>query len=326
MRRTRTGGGIAAAALVVAVLAATGCGGTDDEGAASTAGTGAAASPLRVTAAFYPLEEAARQVGGDRVRVTDLTPPGAEPHDLEPTPEAVAALEDADVVLYLGDGFQPSVEKAVANLGDGHRAVDLLAGLRLRKPDSEVPGVRGESESEVLADDSDPHVWVDPRNFETIVRRVRDALVAADPAGRAAYDAGAARYLRTLGELDASFASGLRACRGRALVTSHAAFGYLADRYGLVQAPIAGIDPEQEPDPRSLAATAAFAKAHGVTTVFFESLVPKDLARTVADEIGARTDALDPVEGIPQDRLDRGASYVSIQRDNLRRLERGLGC
>lgn len=314
--------GILAVGLAVAALAAAGCGSSDDGASATTT----AGTPLQVAAAFYPIEEAARAVGGDRVEVTDLTPPGGEPHDLELTTDAVASLEGSDVVLYLGDGFQPSVEKAVANLPAGAERVDLLEGLVLRTNDPAIPGVVGEPDQGELADRKDPHVWVDPRNFETLVTKVRDALVKADPAGTATYDANADAYLAKVRALDNQFASGLASCKGKVLVTSHAAFGYLADRYGLVQAPIAGISPEEEPDPKSLAATAAYAKEHGVRTVYFETLVPKALAQTVADEIGAKTDALDPVEGIPQDQLDAGQTYLTIQADNLKRLESGLGC
>jgi len=282
-----------------------------------------------VVAAFYPVEEAARAVGGKRVNVTDLTPPGGEPHDLELTTDAAAALEQANVVLYLGDGFQPGIEKAVSNLPADVEKVDLLAGVSLRGSDPRVPGVRGAvagQGAEALTSGRDPHVWVDPHDFAGFVTRTRDALVAADPAGKATYDRNARAYLDKVTTLDHAFAAGLSGCRGKVLVTSHAAFGYLADRYGLVQAPIAGISPEGEPDPKSLAATAAFAKKHDVKTVYFETLVPKTLAQTVAQEIGAKTDALDPVEGIPHDQLDAGATYLSIQRDNLRRLESGLGC
>lgn len=311
--------GPAAAAMA---LLAVGCGGSDDGASATTATD----SPLRVVAAFYPIEEAARAVGGDRVEVTNLTPAGGEPHELEMTSDAVASVEAADMVFYLGNGFQPSVERAVANLPASAERVDLLSGMALRANDPAIPGVAGEPDRGELADRRDPHVWVDPRNFATLVTKVRDALVRADPAGAASYDANADAYLLKVRALDDRFASGLATCKGKVLVTSHAAFGYLADRYGLVQAPIAGISPDEEPDPKSLAATAVYARRYGVRTVFFETLVPRALAQTVADEIGARTDALDPVEGIPQDRIDAGQSYLTIQADNLKRLESGLGC
>ena len=296
-----------------------GCGGGSDAVSSSSA-------RLDVSAAFYPVEEAARAVGGDRVSVYDLTPPGGEPHDIELTPAAVSKIEGSDLVLYLGNGFQPAVEKAVANLGEGPRSVDLLTGVKLRTNDRAVPGVVGNVDQGELADRRDPHVWVDPKTFATMVAKVRDGLIDADPDGRSTYTSNANAYLSKLGTLDREFSTALKECRGKALVTSHAAFGYLADRYGLIQAPIAGLSPDEEPDPKSIAATARFAKQNGVRTVFFETLVPKRLAQTVADEIGAGTDALDPVEGIPQARLDAGATYISIQRENLRRLVKGLAC
>ncbi len=314
---------ILAIGLAVAALVTAGCGDSDQASQA----TSEPSVPLSVATAFYPIEEAAHEVGGDRVAVSNLVPPGAPAHDLELTAEAAADIEDADLVLYLGEGFQTAVEDAVANRGNDAPSVDLLGAVELRGADTAVPGVVGEVDGTLIAGGvKDPHFWVDPALYTGMVAEVRDALIAADPAGEATYAANADAYLADLDELESEFATGLAPCRGRALVTSHAAFGYLADRYGLVQAPIAGISPDDEPDPKSLAATAAFAKKNGVTTVFFETLVPKDLAETVAAEIGAGTDALDPVEGIPQDQLDAGASYLSIQRDNLARLTSGLGC
>jgi zinc transport system substrate-binding protein len=152
--------------------------------------------------------------------------------------------------------------------------------------------------------------------------RIRDALIAADPAGRTAFEANARRYLGALRRLDGEFATRLRGCRSPVLVSSHAAFGYLADRYGLTQAAIAGISPEAEPDPKSLAATARYARAHHVGTVFFETLVPRKLSAT----IGAKTAALNPVEGLDRQQLDAGETYTSIQRANLAAMVKALRC
>jgi zinc transport system substrate-binding protein len=314
---------LAAALACAAAVAVSGC-------SDSSPATGATKT-LRVTTSFYPVEEAARAIGGRLVSVSDLTPVGGEPHDLELRPSQVAGLERADLVLYLGDGFQPEVEKAVAALPAGVKRVDLLVGIALRPAQVGIPGVRGQVDGgsggpEALKGNGDPHVWVDPTRFIAMASRIRDALIATDPAGRTAFEANARRYIGRLRALDRDFATKLRACRSPVLVTSHAAFGYLADHYGLTQAAIAGISPEAEPDPKSLAATASYAKAHHVKTVFFETLVPRKLSETVARTIGARTDALNPVEGLDRQQLDAGETYTSIQRENLAALVKGLGC
>lgn len=309
---------VIAVLFTAAVLAA--CG-DDGEDAAS-----AATGPLKVAASFYPLQEAVEAVGGDDVEVTGLTPLGSGPHGLELKPAQLTALEETGVVVYLGAGFQPSVEKAVDALPDEVTRVDVLDGVQLRTIDAAVPGVRGEPDGETIDGDKDPHVWVDPAQFGEIVDGIEAALVRADPDRAEQYEQNADAYRAEIDALNDEFAAGLGNCATRTLVTSHAAFGYLADRYDLEQAPIAGISPDDEPDPASLAATARKAKADGVQTVFFESLVPKKLSQTVADEIGARTDFLNPVEGLTQEERDAGVSYVTIQRDNLARLKRGLEC
>jgi len=307
------------AVLLVSAALLTACGGEESTGTAAD-------EPLRVAAAFYPLEEAARAIGSERAQVSGLTPPGAGPHDLELKAPQLRALEEADLVVYLGAGFQPAVEDAVRGLSEGTDRVDVLRATPLRAVDAAIPGVRGEIDGETVLDGKDPHVWVDPARFLRVVDAIRDGFVRADPANADAYRRNAAAYRREIEALDRQFAATLGSCATRTLVTSHAAFGYLADRYRLEQAPIAGISPDDEPDSRSLVATARKARADGVRTVFFESLVPPDLARTVAEEIGARTDFLDPVEGLTGEQLDAGETYVTTQRANLRRLKKGLGC
>lgn len=281
---------------------------------------------LRVVAAFYPLEEAARGVGGDLVTVTDLTPPGQGPHDLELQPRQAAEIEDADVVVYLGRGFQPHVDDAVAGAPDDVTALDLLDHVALLPVDPQLQGTEGEVDGEVLAGDVDPHVWLDPTRMIAMVGVIADTFAAADPDHAADYQANAAAYLESLDGLDAEYRTGLASCRSDVIVTSHRAFGYVADRYDLRQIPIAGISPEVEPDPRTLEAIAAEAEAEGVTTIFLESIAPPDLAETVANEIGADLDLLDPIEGLTQDQIDDGVTYATIMRDNLQRLRAGLGC
>ena len=265
--------------------------------AACTSGF-AANGKVHVVAAAYPFAWVAQRVGGPDVDVTDLVPPGAEPHDVELTPRQVGLVELAGLVVHLR-GFQPSVDDA---LGSRPQGLDL-----------------GRVADEAAS--KDPHVWLDPVRMAAITDAVADRLAAKDPAHAPGYRSRAAVLTAELRDLDALFRRDLTGCARTDLVTSHAAFGYLAGRYGLVQRAITGLSPDEEPSPRQLARIATFAKEHDVTTVFFESLADPKVARTVAAEVGATTAVLDPVEGV------KGSDdYLTVQRRNAAALRRALGC
>src|SRR6478609_3669126 len=257
----------------------------------------------QVVAAFYPLAFAAQTVGGPGLQVRNLTPSGAEPHDIELTARDVASVQEARLVLYLSHGFQPALEDAVR--GAKGRRIDVLQGLTLRAGVGEEAGR------------TDPHVWLDPILFARIVRRIGDALDRP----RAA-DA----LIAKLTALDAAYRRGLRDCAHRTFVTSHAAFGYLSARYGLHQVAITGLDPEAEPSARRLASLAGLVRRSGTGTVFFERLVSPKLAETVAREAGARTAVLDPIEGLTPSESQSGATYLSLMRQNLAALRSTLRC
>lgn len=228
--------------------------------------------------------------------------------------------------FFLGRGFQPSVEKAVSALSESVRAVDLLDSVELLPVTPQLEGTVGEVDGEVLDGNTDPHVWVDPTNMVALTDTVASTLAELRPADAVTFDAGARAYEAQLAALGDRFSTQLATCASRTIVTSHRAFEYLARRYHLEQIPIAGISPDEEPDPKSLQAVAEAAKADGVTVVFFEERVPAALSETVAREIGASTDALDPIETITQDRLDAGESYLTIQTANLAALVKALRC
>ncbi len=259
------------------------------------AGCGPSSGAHSVVAAFYPLAYAAQEVGGPALTVRNLTPAGAEPHDIELTPQAVVEIQRAKLVLYLSHGFQPAVADAVR--GAHGRTIDALTGIRLR------PG--------------DPHVWLDPVLYARIVRRIGTAL--GKPRA-------AERLVQRVLQLDRAYRSGLAHCDRREFVTGHEAFGYLAARYGLRQVPITGIDPEAEPDARKLAALARLVRKEHVRTVFFERLTSPRLARTIAREAGVQTAVLDPIEGLTPAEQRSGATYLSLMRQNLQALRKELGC
>ena len=268
-----------ALALLLAALAA-GCG----------TGEGSAASS--VVAGFYPLAWAAERVEGDELDVANLTPPGAEPHDLELSPRDVELVNDARLVVYAGGGFQPALEDAVA-AREGPSLDVLTAGER------------------------DPHVWLDPMLWRDVVNEIAEAL------GDGGDELDVGRELETL---DREYRSGLRRCESRVLVTTHAAFGHLASRYGLEQLSLAGTSPEAEPSPRTLERLIDDVRDSRATTVFAEPLASDRVAETVAREVGAEVAVLDPLEGLSQERLDAGEDYLSVMRDNLATLREALGC
>ncbi|GAA2344070.1 metal ABC transporter substrate-binding protein [Dactylosporangium salmoneum] len=254
---------------------------------------------VRVVAAFYPLQFVAEQVGGDRVRVENLTRAGAEPHDLELRPSQLAGLEDADLVVYLR-GFQPAVDEAI-DLQDKGKTFDVAGVQPLR--------------------DADPHVWLDPVRLAAIADRTAERLAAADPAAADAIRERARALHAQLQELDGEFRDGLADCRRRDVVTSHEAFGYLTARYGLTQVAVTGLNPDEEPGPQQVRDVAKVARDRGVTTIFFESLVSPKLSETVAREIGAKSAVLDPLEGV-----EDGETYFTVMRANLAALRDALGC
>lgn len=279
--------------------------------ASACGGAGGSERGVEVVAAFYPVAEAARQVGGDTVAVHDLTPAGVEPHDLELRPSDVGRLRSADLILYLGGGFQPALEDAIEAL-PSRRAVDLLDGIALRK------GAEGEP--------TDPHVWLDPLLMTRIVERISAEMSSLAPGERTAFEADVRTYTQALAELDRTMDQTLRTCTRRELVTAHAAFGYLAARYGLEQIPISGVTPEAEPSPQRLREVAELAEEHGVTTIFFETLVDPRVAEALARIVGARTAVLNPIEGLTDEQREGGESYLTLMRANLAGLADGLGC
>ena len=263
-------------------------------------GTSSSSGQKSVVAAFYPLAYAAERLGGPAFDVTNLTPPGAEPHDLELTPQEVARIQEASIILYLSHGFQPAVSKAVEQ-AQGTK-VDIPAGLPLHA--GQEAGLT-----------ADPHVWLDPILFSRVVTRIGTAL------GRPS-----ASLVADLRKLDREYRRGLRDCKRHEIVTSHAAFGYLAARYGLEQVSITGLAPEAEPTPKQLAHVIQVVRRTHATTVFFERLVSPRLADTVAREVGARTAVLDPIEGLKPVEQKRGDNYLTLMRRNLAALRKALAC
>jgi zinc transport system substrate-binding protein len=349
--------------VVAAVLAAVGFSACGDSGGDETGG-----GSLAVVTPFYPVFEAARQVGGDLVEVTNLTPAGAEPHDLELSPRQVDTVLDADLAVVMGNGFQPAVED-IAEDRDGE-TLEVLAALPIdaegkrveddehahdeegqdehadeaEGEDQHADEAEGEDQhadeaegEDEHADDGDgdaseanvldPHVWLDPVLYGDIVEAVAGELARVDPDNADAYRENASAYRDEVDALDAEFLESLNTCDRDVIVTSHDAFGWLAERYGLTQEGIAGLSPDAEPDARRLAELADLAEREGVTTIFTETLVSPEIAETLAREAGGlQTAVLNPLEGLSEEELAAGDDYLSVMRTNLEALRAALGC
>lgn len=297
-------------------------------------GDAAGSDGVQVLAGFYPLQWAAEQVGGDRVSVSALTPPGAEPHDLELTPRGVASIEDADLLVYL-EGFQPALDEAAETAGgdsawDVGPAADLLSGEGHSHDDEHGEDEHDDDEHD---DDEhghssdgavDPHFWLDPTRLADVADALADRLSEVDPDGAATYEENAASLRAELEALDAEMSAGLQDCAVGTVVTAHDAFGYLADRYGLDVVGISGLSPSQEPAAAQLAEISRLVADRGVTTVYTETLVDPAVAETVAQEAGAETAVLDPLEGLTDE--SAGEDYLEVMRANLATLQQGQAC
>ncbi len=279
-------------------------------GACATASTSAPDGKLKVVTAFYPLEFAARQVGGDAVEVSTLTPPGVEPHDLELSPSQVAEIRDADVIVYI-PGFQPAVDTAIEQQAQD-RAVDAAKGITL------LAAPQAQDTADKL---TDPHIWLDPANMATIGATLADAFTTRSPQG--GFSERNRDFAEHMTVLDQRFTAGLATCTIKDMVVSHEAFAYLAQAFGFTQVGISGLSPDAEPSPARLKEVADKVKADGVTTVYYETLVDPKVAETLAAETGTVAAVLDPLEGLAPGST---GDYTSVMLTNLDTLRAGQRC
>lgn len=342
-------------ALIVSsmILVLAGCGSAAKKDSAEpAAATVAGKDKLKIETSFYPMYEFTRQVAGDLADVHLLVPAGTEPHDWEPTPKDMAAIEQADILVYNGAGLESWVDQVVSGSDSkGMTAVEASKGLEL------IPGTEEEdhdhghdhdaadgdahaAEAETGHEEEpahehehdhehdhgafDPHVWLSPKLAIGEVRTIEAALSAKAPEHKAQFEKNAAAYIAKLQQLDEQYTKELSGTKRKDFVTQHAAFGYLAHTYGLTQVPIAGLSPEQEPSAQAMAEVVKFAKAHQVKTIFFETLVSSSVADTIAKEVGAKSAVLNPIEGLTAEDEANNLDYHQIMQANLTALVKAL--
>ncbi|MER7904645.1 metal ABC transporter substrate-binding protein [[Kitasatospora] papulosa] len=306
----------------------------------SDAAEGGSDGKLNVVASFYPMQFLAEEIGGSHVSVTTLTKPGTEPHDLELSPRQTGGLSDADYILFL-KGVQPAVDDAVEQAGVKN-TVDAAKLTTLENHGSEVGHDHGhEEEGEEHGHEGerghegehghegeeeaglDPHIWLDPVKYAEVAEGVGKSLEKADPDHAADYRKNTDALVTELNTLNTAYETGLKNTSTKTFITTHSAFGYLAERYGLTQEGIAGIDPEAEPSPARIDEIHTVAEESKATTVFFETLASDKTAKTLAKDLGLKTGVLDPLEGITD--KSAGADYIEVMKSNLTALQKALG-
>ncbi|SDC52537.1 zinc transport system substrate-binding protein [Paenibacillus sp. CF095] len=312
---------------------------------ANTASTGTSVpvetetAKLNVQVSFYPMYEFTKNVAGDLAEVHTLVPAGMEPHDWEPTPQDIASIEKADVLVYNGAGMESWMDQVTGSLSnasliqvEASKGINLLEGGEHdhHHEDSEATEHDHDHDAEAEAGHDhdhgglDPHVWLSPALAVKEVRNIEAGLAQAAPEHAEQFKQNADAYVAQLESLDQDFKAAVTDSKRKDFITQHAAFGYLAQEYGLQQVPIAGLSPEQEPSAAQMASVIDFAKEHQVKTIFFETLVSSKVSETIASEVGAKTAVLNPIEGLTEEEIAARMDYISVMRQNLEALKLAL--
>ncbi|MDD7770795.1 metal ABC transporter substrate-binding protein [Suipraeoptans intestinalis] len=323
-------------ALGILVLAASvilcGCGKAKGE----SKDTSGKEKKIKVVTSFYPMYDFATKVAGDKAEVVNLVPAGTEPHDWEPTTSDLKELEEADVFVYNGAGMEEWAEDVLESLENKKLVVvEASKGVELLKGEAhhhEEEGEHSEEEEDSTESETgeaeeehyDPHVWLNPLYAGMEMEQIKEGLIRADSANKSSYEENCSKYKEKLEQLDQTYKEALTNVSRRDLVTAHEAFGYLCQAYGLNQVGIEGLSPDSEPDLERMHEIVTFAKENHVTTIFFEELVSPKVAKTIAEELGAKTAVLNPVEGLTQEQMDAGEDYFSIMKTNLEELKKAL--
>lgn len=293
-------------AVITGVVLAS-CGGSSSGTEPQNAPTNDNAA-IVVAASFYPIAEIVQRVGGSAVEVFNLTPAGTDAHELELTAKQLESLQDAKMTFYIGANYQASVEKALSTIKGS--VVDVLKAVKVSR-------INGED---------NPHVWLDPANMVLITRLIAESLSTSRPALAEQFSKNASTYISELELLGSEIDAQLANCESTVLVTAHYAFSYLTERAQLTNMSISGLDHHTELSAQELEDMAAILRKAKVTTVFNEEMVPSDLVNALAKTLGARASSLNPIEGLTNAEIAAGATYVSVQRDNLDRIAQGLRC
>lgn len=270
---------------------------------------------INVSTSFYPIYFFAKSIGGDKAQVFNITPAGAEPHDYEPTTQDIVRINQSQMLVLNGGKLEAWGDKIKDQL-KGTNVLIVTAGEGLANKEIVEEGEKIQ----------DPHIWLDPVLAKTEAEKIEKGFEKVDPKDTAYFQENARKLYKNLDDLNLEYQKGLSSCQKKDFVTSHAAFGYLAAQYGIKQIPISGVSPDQEPSAQTLVNISDLIKKENIKIVFFESLVSPKLSQTIAQETGAKTMVLDPIEGISDNELNSGKNYLSVMKNNLTALQAALEC
>lgn len=317
-------------AAAIAALTLGGCSATTKSGKAD-------GGKVEAVASFYPLAYVTSQVGGDLVDVTNLTPSG-EAHEVELSAKDLTTISQADALIYLS-GFQAAVDDAVKEAAPKN-TLDVAKAAKLKKLSAEkateheaAHAHEGDHEGEHQGEHEeaghdhhhggfDPHFWLDPQRLSQVVPQVVATLSQADPDHGDTFQKNGKALQDKLADLDKEYRSGLNKCATPTAVTAHEAYGYLADRYGFEQVGVKGVDPEAETSLTRLQEVANIAKDKKVNVLFSESALGDKDTKTLAEQLGIKSEVLDPLEI----QVDKNQDYLQVMHDNLEKLSKAMKC
>ncbi len=281
------------------------------------------AKKIRIVTSVFPLLEFAEAVSGERGEVSLLLPPGAEIHTWQTRPIDIIRLSSADLFIYIGADLEPWLHDLLKSVRNSNlRVLEASRGIPLIDEEGIVHNAHEHEHGAY-----DPHIWLDFKNDQRIVDKIAAVLSEMDPEGSSIFKKNTSAYKEKLRRLDQKFKDGLKDCVHRTIILGgHAAFGYLARSYDLRQISLYGLSPDSSPTPKKLIEVVELAKKHRIKVIFFEIYVSDELAKVLAEEVGARTLVLNPGANLTKKQLKSGKTFFDIMEANLENLKDGLDC
>jgi len=288
---------------------------------------------LVVVTTLFPLYDFARTVGGDKVEVSLMLPPGVEAHSFEPKPQDAVRAATADLFVFTNEYMEPWAAKFVKGLNSGTvLLVDASRGVAFRTAGREKAAESGHSghdaqEQQHHSTAMDPHIWLDFSNAQKVVENIAAAMIQKDPSNKDYYSEHAKSLKTELVKLDTAFKQGLSGCSQKVFLHGgHYTFGYLAQRYGLQYESASAVNADAEPSPATLISLIKQVKSLGLKYVFSEELLSPRVSEMIAREAGVSILMLHGAHNISKDDLAHGETFVSLMNKNLVNLRKGLEC